>query len=74
MRLVTETAGDRQLAECHVGGEHEMACPIEASLDHIGMGRLAEAVPEGAREMRCAEADRNAQIGNPDRLGQILFN
>jgi len=43
MCLIVESAGHGQFAERHVAGEHEMACPIQASLDHIEVRRLAKA-------------------------------
>ena len=49
MCLIVESAGDGQFTERHVAGEHEMACPIQASLDHIEVRRLAKAYPK-ARE------------------------
>ena len=74
MGLIVESAGDGQLTERHIAGEHETACPVQASLDHIEVRRLAETSPESAREMRYAEANRTAEIRDMDGLRQMLFD
>jgi hypothetical protein len=74
MGLIVESAGDGQLTERHIAGDHETACPVQASLDHIEVRRLAETSPESAREMRYAEANRTAEIRDMDRLRQMLFD
>jgi hypothetical protein len=72
MRLISEPARDGQFTERHIAGEHETACPVQASSDHIEVRRLAEASPEGACEMRYAEANRAAEIRDLDRLRRTL--
>jgi hypothetical protein len=74
MCLIVESARDGQLTERHIAGEHETACPVQASLDHIEVWRLAEASPESAREVRYAEANRTAEIRDMDGLRQMLFD
>jgi hypothetical protein len=74
MSLIAEPACRSQVAERDVAGKHKVARPIEAALDQIDMGRLAEASPEGARKMRRAEANRAAEIRDTDRLRQVRFD
>ncbi len=74
MSLIAESACGGQVTERDVAGEHQVARPIDAALDQIDMRRLAKASSEGAREMRCAQADCAAEIRDTDRLRQVLFD
>ena len=74
MSLIAEPARGGQVTERDVASEHQVACPIDAPLDQIDMGRLAEASYEGAREMGCAQANCAAEIRNTDRLRQLRFD
>ena len=74
MSLVAKPARGGQVTERDVAGEHKVACPIDAPLDQIDMGRLAEASSEGAREMRCTQANCATEIRDTDRLRQVLFD
>ena len=69
MGLIAEPTADGHLNQREIAGEHERACPIQASLNDIGVRRLIEALPEGAREMRHAEANQIAEIRM--RIGRI---
>lgn len=74
MGLIAEPTADGNLTKPEIAGEHERSCPIQASLDHVGVRRLTEALPKGAREMRHAEANQIAEIRDAHRVGQMLFD
>jgi len=74
MGLIAESADHSQFTKRDVAGEHEMARPLEASLDHIEVRRLAKAYPKGAREMRHAQANDAAEIREANRQRQMLFD
>src|ERR1700761_5848420 len=74
MRLVGEAAGQCQLTERGVAGEHQPAHPLDAAAHQVSMGGLAENLTEGSGEMGPAEADQIAEVLDPYRFGQMLVD
>src|SRR4051812_31512038 len=64
VRLVGETAAHGDVTERIVCGEHELAGALQATHQHISVGRAAEARLERAEEIRLAVPDRGGELGD----------
>jgi hypothetical protein len=74
MRLVSEAAEDRDLAERLPCLNHQLARPVDAPLDQEGVWRVANAVPKPGRELARPETDQIGQFAHTQWGVEMRFD
>jgi hypothetical protein len=74
VRLIGESAGERDRGERLFGKQHHLLRPFDSAANDVCMGRLAEIQPECPREAASAQAGDAGQITDSDGTGQICLD
>jgi hypothetical protein len=74
MRLVDESASQRDVAQGRFSLQHVLSGQLDAFLDHEGMRWLSEGAPKGAREMRFAELKERAELRDKHRTCDMTID
>ena len=74
MGLVAGAAGQRNLAEWHLSGQHQLLRVRNTPSDDIGVRRHPVAMPEGTGEVPRAQARDGSQLLHLDRLVDAAFD
>jgi hypothetical protein len=62
MRLIRESAAERNIAQRHIGLKHILGSQFDPAPDHEGVGGVSECASKGARKVRFAAPHQNAQV------------
>src|ERR1700732_955446 len=62
MRLIYKSTSKRNVAQRHIGVQHELGSQFDATLDYEGVRGVPECAPKGARKVRFAALNERAEI------------
>src|SRR5687767_7260466 len=71
VRLIRESAVQRNLAQGSIGRQHEPLGTLDATTDHVLVRWLTEAVPERATEVRRVQSHQRGELFVLDRPIQV---
>jgi hypothetical protein len=71
MRLIYESASQRNVAQRPIGLKHVLGSQFDATPDHKGVGGVPETAPKGSRKVRLAAPHQCAQIFDEHATGEM---